>query len=139
MLLKSRLRSFRRPFSLQDRARISASLPLRHGMEKERLFAYHVSQMRDWFFQLRSGGYNLLAFGLGSKKKLLTEFARSWLTDGPVIVMNGYFPGANVKNVSKHTTTQKTKGQQSNSQLASHLFLFHYRCPLSAGAECVDP
>ena len=86
----------------EQRANIAAALPVRHSGEKARLLACHKSAMREWYFQLRSGGFNLLAYGFGSKKQLLSDFAKSWLTDGPVVVLNGYYPGANVKNVSSY-------------------------------------
>lgn len=82
----------------EERARIAAALPVRNPEAKARLMEYHRSGMREWYLQLRAG-YNLLAYGFGSKKQLLSEFARDWLTDGPVIVMNGYYPAANVKNL----------------------------------------
>lgn len=61
----------------------------------------YQSQFRDWYVQLR-GGFNLLCYGLGSKKQLLTSFAREWLTDAPVVVLNGYFPGLQIKTVRSH-------------------------------------
>lgn len=41
-------------------------------------------------------------YGFGSKKALLEDFASSALTDGPVMVVNGYLPAVNVKRVSAH-------------------------------------
>ena len=42
----------------------------------------------------------MLLYGLGSKKKLMTEFARNWLTGYHVLVVNGYFPALTIKNVN---------------------------------------
>ena len=86
---------------LQLRASIAASLPPRHAAEKARLMAHYERSMRQWYLSLSSGGFNLLCYGYGSKKQLLTQFARVWLTDGPVIVFNAYTPGANVKVVRR--------------------------------------
>lgn len=94
----------------EQRASIAAALPVRHADEKARLLACHRSAMREWYLQMRAGGFNLLAYGFGSKKNLLSEFARTWLTDGPVVVLNGYYPGANVKNVSRTLARQETSG-----------------------------
>lgn len=84
---------------VQQRASIAASLPVRHAAEKARLLSHYERSMRQWYLSLSSGGFNLLCYGYGSKKHLLTHFARVWLTDAPVIVFNAYTPGANVKVV----------------------------------------
>lgn len=66
------------------------------------MFAAHTC-IDDTSAQLR-GGFNLLFHGLGSKKHVLTAFARQWLTDGPVVVVNGYFPQITVKTVLDQIT-----------------------------------
>jgi len=84
--------------SEEQRASIAAALPVRHAVAKHRLLTHHRSCMREWLLQLHAG-YNLLAYGYGSKKSLLNEFARVWLTDGPVIVVNGYYPSTHAKHL----------------------------------------
>ena len=74
------------------------SLPLKHQQEKENLLNHYQEGFRKWFLHLKSG-FNLLCFGYGSKKALIQEFAKTWLTDGPVVVVNGYFPGMVAKQV----------------------------------------
>ena len=66
-------------------------------MLPKHLHTGYSTYFRKWFEQLSD--FNLLFFGQGSKKQLLQSFASQWLVDGPVVVMNGYFPGASVKNL----------------------------------------
>jgi origin recognition complex subunit 2 len=49
--------------------------------------------------EVYSSGYNLLFYGVGSKKALLEDFANHMFRDGPVIVVNGYFPKLNIQHV----------------------------------------
>jgi hypothetical protein len=46
-----------------------------------------------------SEGFNLLFYGIGSKKSLLEDFAQQMFTDGPTIIVQGYFPNLNIQNV----------------------------------------
>jgi origin recognition complex subunit 2 len=60
------------------------------------LLTFSRSNFRSYFYYLRRG-FNLLFYGFGSKKQLLTEFARSWLSDGPIVIVNGYNSQLNIK------------------------------------------
>lgn len=44
-------------------------------------------------------GFGLLMYGFGSKKGLLEDFASSSLTEYSVVVINGYLPSVNLKQV----------------------------------------
>ncbi|XP_073011004.1 origin of replication complex subunit 2 isoform X1 [Typha latifolia] len=44
-------------------------------------------------------GFGLLMYGFGSKRVLLEDFASTTLTDFGVIVINGYLPSVNIKQV----------------------------------------
>lgn len=44
-------------------------------------------------------GFNILIFGLGSKKLLLEKFRRSMLSDFDHLVVNGFFPSMTLKSV----------------------------------------
>jgi origin recognition complex subunit 2 len=44
-------------------------------------------------------GFGLLMYGFGSKKMLLEDFASTTLSDFTVIVVNGYLPSINLKQV----------------------------------------
>lgn len=81
-----------------ERARIAAALPVRHAEAQSMLHAHTAFRMREWYMSL-CHHFNLLCYGFGSKKLLLNQFARDWLTDAPVIVFNGYAAGAHVKSV----------------------------------------
>lgn len=49
-------------------------------------------------------GFNILVYGLGSKRYLIDEF-RTRLLDGKnVIVVNGYFPGLTIKEIFNSLT-----------------------------------
>lgn len=76
--------------------RLLAAHPVANAAEKARLEAHHRSQFRRWFTRLRAG-FSLLLYGLGSKHRLACDFAREWLTDAPVVVVNGYAPAVSVR------------------------------------------
>ena len=50
-------------------------------------------------FILRNG-FNVLLYGLGSKKVLLDQFRSSKLSQHLQVVVNGFFPSLTIKNVS---------------------------------------
>lgn len=91
-----------------------------------------------WLFELRCD-LGLLMYGFGSKKALLEDFASTALTDYDVVVINGFLPSVNIKQVmatvaelhNKHKSKrwastgnkQKTK-QQFNTQTIEELLTF---------------
>ncbi|KAF9081381.1 Origin recognition complex subunit 2 [Mortierella sp. AD031] len=72
--------------------------PTKHAQEMEMLRLLYEEQFSQWFFELVSG-FNLLIYGYGSKRQLLTQFATSMLTDAPLIIVNGYFPTVTIKEI----------------------------------------
>lgn len=44
-------------------------------------------------------GFGLLMYGFGSKKSLIEDFASAALTEYSVLVINGYLPSINLKQV----------------------------------------
>ena len=64
---------------------------------------------------------SVLLYGFGSKKRLLTAFAREWLTDGSVIVVNGYCRGFTAKHLLNAVTQQILLTQTAQRDLPSHL------------------
>ena len=60
-----------------------------------------MTKFGNWFAQLHDG-FNILCYGLGSKRKMLTLFAKRWLKDGPVIVINGYYPDLKIETVKNN-------------------------------------
>uniref|UniRef100_A0A8D8IVH1 Origin recognition complex subunit 2 n=1 Tax=Culex pipiens TaxID=7175 RepID=A0A8D8IVH1_CULPI len=51
-----------------------------------------------WLF-LMNEGFNILLYGLGSKRNLLQTFHRKVLANQPVLVINGFFPTLTIKDV----------------------------------------
>lgn len=45
-------------------------------------------------------GFNILLYGLGSKKLLLEKFRTEMLSDSMHLVVNGFFPSITLKTVS---------------------------------------
>jgi origin recognition complex subunit 2 len=70
-----------------------------HAKEKKLLHHLHVSSFPQWVFEL-SQGFNLLLYGYGSKRRLLTQFAeRLYTGPGSVVVVNGYLPTLQIKEI----------------------------------------
>lgn len=67
---------------------------------KERFELYHKLQglFDKWIFHLRNG-FNILLYGLGSKRVLLDQFRSSKLSSSVQVVVNGFFPSLTIKNV----------------------------------------
>ena len=47
-----------------------------------------------------SNGFNILLYGLGSKRNMIEDFRTSMLSDFSHLVVNGYFPSLTIKHVS---------------------------------------
>lgn len=75
------------------------------------LIDLHKSQFKQWYTELHLG-FNLIFYGLGSKRKLLNEFATTYLATGnhsgvlnkdnihfPVLIVNGFFPSITIKDI----------------------------------------
>ena len=65
--------------------------------EYRKLYSY-------WLFQM-SAGYNILLYGLGSKRKLIEDFRNKHLGTVCHLVVNGYFPGITVKHILSMLTS----------------------------------
>eukprot|EP00854_Cymbomonas_tetramitiformis_P006021 gene6021-7235_t len=77
-------------FVSEERLReIYERLPVQHHSERLALAEEHAANFPKWLTQLKCG-FNLLLHGPGSKKLLLEEFASRTLTDGAVLVVNGF-------------------------------------------------
>ncbi|GFH26776.1 uncharacterized protein HaLaN_24983, partial [Haematococcus lacustris] len=73
-------------------------LPEKRVAERVRAMARLRLQQPLWHLLLRSG-FSLLLHGLGSKRRLLSDFAHSALTDGAVVVINGWLPSVTAHKV----------------------------------------
>ncbi|XP_074622834.1 origin recognition complex subunit 2-like isoform X2 [Acropora palmata] len=67
---------------------------------RERFDLYHKLQnfFDKWMFQLRNS-FNILLYGLGSKRVLLDQFRSTKLTFHLQVVVNGFFPSLTIKDV----------------------------------------
>lgn len=75
-----------------------AKLTDEHHAETTALIASYQKCYARWRFDLLSG-YNLLFYGVGSKKALLEHFAATSLTDTTAVCINGYLPSVSLKQV----------------------------------------
>ncbi|TGZ82880.1 ORC2-domain-containing protein [Ascodesmis nigricans] len=75
------------------------SHPDHHADVRKKLFDSHLENMPQWIFEL-SEGFNLLFYGYGSKRALLTEIANTlYTTPGSIVIINGYLPTITLKDV----------------------------------------
>ena len=66
-----------------------SSLPGSHYEERKRKAESLISRYPEWFRYL-THDFSVLLYGFGSKKQVLEDFARRYLLDGAVVVVNGY-------------------------------------------------
>ncbi|KAJ8651551.1 hypothetical protein O0I10_012889 [Lichtheimia ornata] len=77
--------------------------PKKHSDDIQQLVHMHERHYPQWFFELNAG-FNLLFYGYGSKRRLLNKFAQEILTDGPLLVINGFFPSITIKDILNKIT-----------------------------------
>lgn len=90
-------------------------------------------------------GFNIVLYGLGSKRDLLERFRATMLQDSIHIVINGFFPGISVKSVSfknvkrNHIISPANLYLHVNEVATSHsgVFSFVFRLPTSRIAYCL--
>uniref|UniRef100_A0AAY4AUX0 Origin recognition complex subunit 2 n=1 Tax=Denticeps clupeoides TaxID=299321 RepID=A0AAY4AUX0_9TELE len=108
--------------------------PSCYSSEIDRLNKTHEKHFSKWMLQLDLG-FNILLYGLGSKKNLLEKFRTSMLSDIVHLVVNGFFPSITLKSFIS-VTVSSLKTQQALGQLASipnmHLLasIDHINAPL---------
>ncbi|ELU00612.1 hypothetical protein CAPTEDRAFT_126602, partial [Capitella teleta] len=73
--------------------------------ERKQLTEDLKSHFRHWMYLLCSG-FNLLLYGVGSKRNLLEDFRLTLLKDLTHVVVNGYFPSLTIKSVLNHITEE---------------------------------
>ncbi|XP_003227394.2 origin recognition complex subunit 2 [Anolis carolinensis] len=103
--------------SLQN---ILNKLPVAFAAEREALTKQYDTFFCKWMLQLHLG-FNILLYGLGSKRDLLENFRISLLRDSVHIVVNGFFPNVNVKSILNSITEEvlddKSTFRSSQDQL----------------------
>ncbi|XP_077175235.1 origin recognition complex subunit 2 [Paroedura picta] len=73
--------------------------------EREELNKQYESLFYKWMLQLHLG-FNIVLYGLGSKKNLLENFRVSLLQDSVHLVVNGFFPNISVKSILNSITEE---------------------------------
>ncbi|XP_034355142.1 origin recognition complex subunit 2 [Arvicanthis niloticus] len=71
--------------------------------EIEQLNQQHEKLFHKWMLQLHLG-FNIVLYGLGSKRDLLEKFRTTMLQDSIHVVINGFFPGISVKSILNSIT-----------------------------------
>ncbi|KAM6175754.1 origin recognition complex subunit 2 [Erethizon dorsatum] len=66
--------------------------------ELKQLNEQHEKLFHKWMLQLHLG-FNIVLYGLGSKRDLLERFRTTVLQDSVHVVINGFFPGISVKSI----------------------------------------
>ena len=72
--------------------------------DQQLLYTEYKKLFQYWLVQM-SCGFNVLLYGLGSKRKLLEDFRREVLSEAYHLVVNGYVPGTNVKQILSAIST----------------------------------
>uniref|UniRef100_A0A8B9NWL3 Origin recognition complex subunit 2 n=1 Tax=Apteryx owenii TaxID=8824 RepID=A0A8B9NWL3_APTOW len=91
-----------RPETLRD---LLKKAPLAFAAEIKELNQQHESLFSKWMLQLHLG-FNIVLYGLGSKRDLLEKFRTSVLQDSVHLVVNGYFPSITVRSVLNSITEE---------------------------------
>ncbi|XP_029789967.1 origin recognition complex subunit 2 [Suricata suricatta] len=73
--------------------------------ELKQLNQQYEQLFHKWMLQLRLG-FNIVLFGLGSKRDLLERFRSAVLQDSIHVVINGFFPGISVKSILNSITEE---------------------------------
>ena len=65
--------------------------------------------------------FNLVFFGLGSKRSLLVDFQTRMLADKNVVVVNGFFPSVTVKQILTGITSELVGTDTTFSSTTEHV------------------
>ncbi|CAH1773104.1 unnamed protein product, partial [Owenia fusiformis] len=74
-----------------------------HKSQREELHREHTSLFNKWMLQM-CNGYNLLLYGVGSKRSLIEELRTTLLKGFSHLVVNGYFPSLTLKHILNSIT-----------------------------------
>ncbi|NXD36997.1 ORC2 protein, partial [Copsychus sechellarum] len=81
------------------------NVPVAYAAEIRDLNQQHESLFSKWMLQLHLG-FNIVLYGLGSKRDLLEKFRTSLLQDSVHLVVNGYFPSITVRSILNSITEE---------------------------------
>ncbi|XP_074685591.1 origin recognition complex subunit 2 isoform X1 [Strix aluco] len=77
--------------------------PLAYAAEIKELNQQHERLFSKWMLQLHLG-FNIVLYGLGSKRDLLEKFRISALQESVHLVVNGYFPSITLRSILNSIT-----------------------------------
>ncbi|CAK1546096.1 unnamed protein product [Leptosia nina] len=69
-----------------------------HGMKIADLIQSYAQLFDRWLYVL-SENFNIIVYGIGSKRSVLHKFQQEKLQNVPCVVINGYFPSLTIKSV----------------------------------------
>ncbi|XP_071604017.1 origin recognition complex subunit 2 [Heliangelus exortis] len=95
----------RRRLNQQTLHNLLKKVPIAYAAEIQELNQQHEALFTKWMLQLRLG-FNIVLYGLGSKRELLEKFRASVLLDVVHLVVNGYFPSITVKSILNSITEE---------------------------------
>ncbi|XP_059709310.1 origin recognition complex subunit 2 isoform X3 [Haemorhous mexicanus] len=95
----------KRRLSQQTLHDLLKNAPLAYAAEIRDLNQQHESLFSKWMLQLHLG-FNIVLYGLGSKRDLLEKFRTSFLQDSVHLVVNGYFPSITVRSILNSITEE---------------------------------
>ncbi|CAE1162150.1 ORC2 [Acanthosepion pharaonis] len=81
-----------------------------HRKECKALFENYKLLFDKWIF-LFSNGFNILLYGIGSKKPLIEDFQQTRLKDYDHVVVNGFFPSLSIKHILNCITEEILESQ----------------------------
>ncbi|CAG9795201.1 unnamed protein product [Diatraea saccharalis] len=90
----ARLKNLNIGESLEDNIQISDE----HKVKVLELTQSYEQLFDKWLYVL-SEGFNIILYGVGSKRTLLQKFQMKKLQDFPCIVINGFFPSLTIKSI----------------------------------------
>lgn len=71
----------------------------KHTEIKNQLEVAEIPQKYSEMKYFLDCGFNLLVFGVGSKRTILNSFAQQYLIHDPVYIINGFHTATNIKSV----------------------------------------
>ena len=73
--------------------------PLKFSKHVQSISTQHKTSFRKWKYLMAAQDFNIVLYGLGSKRDLLNEFHHDMLEKNDAIVVNGYFPSLSIKQI----------------------------------------
>jgi len=91
-----------------------------HNKERKRIQEQHESYFNKWMLQM-CRGYNILLYGLGSKRSLIDSLRCRHMSKFSNVVVNGYFPCLTIKHILSAITEEILGETRSFSNPVAHI------------------